>query len=722
MDTAQDRANILVVDDLPDKLLVYESILESLGQNVIAVSSGREALKQVLQREFAVILLDVNMPGMDGFETAELIRKRKKSGHTPIIFVTAYLDDVRAVQGYAHGAVDYILAPVPAEVLRAKVKVFVDLYRMNQQVKRQAEENVLLAEERAKRAAAEEANRTSAFLADAGTVLANSMDFEATLRGLARVAVPFVADLSLVCLADESSAPARTEWAWTEPGNGITTQSLNECPALPSCLAAALADVLKGGRPQMLGKLDLAALAAETGPSPLAQMLHAGPLDQAVASALVLPLSARGKTLGAMVLLVGTSGRRLGPRNLTLAEELAYRAGIALDNAVLLRNIQEADRRKDEFLAMLAHELRNPLAPICNAVQVFRYLGPTQPELQQARDVIERQVQHLSRLVDDLLDVSRITRGKIRLHLEPVDVATAIANGVETSRPLIDARRQQLYISLPPESLKVMADLARLSQVLANLLNNAAKYTEEEGRVWLTVTREGDDAVFRVRDTGMGIPADLLPRVFDLFTQADRTLERAQGGLGIGLTLVRRLVELHHGSVQAFSSGPGQGSEFVVRLPALAQEQPAEGHDPRAVPCHAAAGKYRVLVVDDNIDTAESLAMLIRYDGHDVRTAHDGLAALQASKAFRPQVVLLDIGLPKMDGFEVARRLRALPQGDQMLLAAITGYDKKEDQYRCEKAGFNQHLVKPVCYETLRQLFTYPQLRPDEETVCTPES
>jgi signal transduction histidine kinase/DNA-binding response OmpR family regulator len=698
-----EKINILVVDDLPEKLLVYRSVLEELGENVITVNSGAEALKQVLRRDFAVILLDINMPGMDGLETAALIRKRKKSARTPIIFVTSYLDEFRTVQAYAHGAVDYILAPVEPEVLRAKVRVFVDLFRMHQQLKSWAEERIALAEERAKRAAAEEASRRSALLAEAGTVLTDPLDFEARLHGLVGLVIPFLADLSIVRLSGAEGQPGRTEWAWIDRVGGITTPPSDTTLAPSSRLADIMSHVLTTGKLELLERLDPPLPAVDAGE----RVGTNGPShwlpDFKLTSALVLPLAARGKTVGTLALAFGRSGRAYGPGEQSLAEELADRAGIAIDNALLVRDIQEADRRKDEFLAMLGHELRNPLAPIRNAVQVMRLIGPSDPELQWSRDVIDRQLRHLTRLVDDLLDVSRITRGKIRLELAPLDVVAAVAAAVETSRPLIESRRHELTLSLPSQPLWVRADLARLAQVLSNLLNNAAKYTDEGGHIWLTVVREGDQAVFRVRDNGPGIPREMLRHIFDLFTQAEQSLDRAQGGLGIGLTLAQRLVELHHGSIEAYSEGPEQGSEFVVRLPAQAEGTVAEtggGPDKSLEPTF----HRRVLVVDDNVDAAESLAILVRLDGHEVRTAHDGPTALEVAETFCPEIVLLDIGLPAMDGYEVGRRLRSQPKGSEMLLAAVTGYGQEEDRSHCQQAGFDEHLIKPVDPEALRRL------------------
>src|SRR5205807_3574731 len=377
---------------------------------------------------------------------------------------------------------------------------------------------------------------------------------------------------------------------------------------------------------------------------------------------------------------------------------------IALDNARLYRNIQEGDRLKNEFLSMLAHELRNPLAPIRNAVHILQSTEIGRTEFEFAREIIDRQLHQMVRLVDDLLDVSRITRGKIILQKEPVDLATVAARAVETSRPLIDSRNHELTIKLPEQPVWVRGDVTRLAQILANLLNNAAKFTAEGGRIWLTLEQMDHEAVFRVRDTGMGIPAEMLSSIFDLFIQAERSLDRSQGGLGIGLTLVRRLVEMHGGSVHASSAGPNQGSEFVVRLPILRDvETPAlsTNGSPRLV---QKTTPQRILIVDDNVDSAETLAMVLRQNGHDVRTTYDGPSALELAPGYRPDVVLLDIGLPGMDGYEVAKRLKQQPGMDGICLAAVTGYGQENDRNRSRSAGFHYHLVKPVDLDLLQDL------------------
>jgi PAS domain S-box-containing protein len=356
--------------------------------------------------------------------------------------------------------------------------------------------------------------------------------------------------------------------------------------------------------------------------------------------------------------------------------------------------LREADRRKDEVLAMLAHELRNPLAPLRNALQILR-LSPDLHAHEQAHSLMQRQVDQMARLVDDLLDVSRIATGKLELRNEPVQLRLVVNSAVEISRPLIEHMGHKLTVTLPPHPLTVNADMTRLAQVLTNLLNNAAKYTERGGHIWLTVERQGSDVLMSVKDNGIGIAPKELPGVFGMFAQVQASLERAQGGLGIGLTLVRRLVEMHGGRIEAHSDGCGKGSEFVVRLPLIVEASGPKAPAPADEP-PSSKSSLRILIVDDNRDSADTLGMLLRIMGNEIRTAYDGLQGLEVAAEFRPDVTLLDIGLPKVNGHEACRRIREQPWGKTMVLIAVTGWGQEEDLHRSHEAGFDHHLVKPV--------------------------
>jgi len=392
---------------------------------------------------------------------------------------------------------------------------------------------------------------------------------------------------------------------------------------------------------------------------------------------------------------------RPSDRETRLVELYGRQAAEFIEYARHYRQIREGDRRKDEFLAMLAHELRNPLAPILNAIHYMRDETVDLSAVEQARDIAERQVRHLARLVDDLLDVSRISSGKIQLRKESIALADVVNRAVETSRLLIQLRGHDLTVTLPEEPLLLEADAARIEQVISNLLNNAAKYTEEGGRISLVAESRGPILEIRVRDTGIGIAPELLPRVFDLFTQDTRSLDRSQGGLGIGLTLVRNLVEMHGGTVDVRSEGVGMGSEFIVRLPrlnrstAISVPLPNE-QTPRQPEAPGESLPKKILVVDDNVDGALMLARLLRGWGHQLAVAHDGETAIELARDQPFDVVLLDIGLPGMNGYQIAHVLRGQAGFEQTLLVALTGYGQGEDRRRSAEAGFDHHLVKPV--------------------------
>ena len=583
MTDIEEKVGILLVDDQPQRLVAYRAILSELDLDLVCARSGREALEHLMGREFAVVLLDVSMPDMDGFEAAKLIHEHPRFERTPIIFVTGvHLDDLDRLKGYSLGAVDYVSVPIVPEILRSKVSVLVELYIKRKELQRANEE-----------------------LAHANTRLSEAN----------------------IALQEEKTRELE-----------VFNRSLQR------------------------------------------------------------------------------ANSELEAANRSLQSEIAERSRAE-------EALKEADRHKDEFLAMLAHELRNPLAPIHNAVELMRMKPLEDPQLTWAREVIARQLTSLTRLVDDLLDVSRITRGKINLTRQAVELEGLISRAVETVQPLFDEHRHQLTLELPDSSVKVFGDATRLSQVIANVLGNAAKYTDEGGQISLTAKVRGTDVEIRIRDNGIGIRQELLPHVFELFTQLDRTDGRTQGGLGIGLALVQRLVQMHGGEVSAASEGPGKGSEFVIRLPLLRREaEPVEAQPERTAEAMAPSGSEmasavaplvtasaarlarRILIADDNNDALESLATLLQLSGHEVYTATNGGTALQSAERHQPEVVLLDIGMPLLDGYEVAKRIRAQPWGQRITLVALTGWGQDSDRRRSREAGFDSHLVKPLDLETLTDL------------------
>ena len=477
-DSKPELANILVVDDLPEKLLAYETVLSSLGENLVLVTSGAQALKQVLQKQFAVILLDVNMPEMDGFETARLIRSHRRSSATPIIFLTAFTDEVRTAEGYASGAVDYLPTPVVPEILRAKVRVFVELFKMRLQVAHRAEE-------RARHAAAEESNRRLTFLSDASAILGRSLNFHASARDLVQLPVPFLADSSLLTVAPGLVTDERHYFVRPGPDRQPQLIEVGRLDLLPEPMQSLAHSALQSG-----------AREEARGPTTPAQ-----PESYYVA----LPLQSRNTTFAVLTL------ERQTPFNadISLAHALASRAATALDNALLHEELQKADRQKIDFLSMLAHELRNPLAPICNAAQLLR-LNATDDDTKWTTEVIDRQVNQMVRLIDDLLDISRITSGKIRLKRQVMDLTEVVSHAVEASQPLIDAHHHHLSVIVPTHPIWIEGDKARIAQVLTNVLNNAAKYTDDGGEIQLMLRLEGNRALVSVRDNGIGIPRDML--------------------------------------------------------------------------------------------------------------------------------------------------------------------------------------------------------------------
>jgi signal transduction histidine kinase/ActR/RegA family two-component response regulator len=537
------------------------------------------------------------------------------------------------------------------------------------------------------------AEASSRYLAEASAALAGVVDYESTLQKVANLAVPYFADWSAVDVANGDGSLRRLAVAHQDRAKiGLAHELMREYPSDPQAPGGAVA-VLRTGKPEIVSEItdDMLVQGAR-------DERHLGLIRSlGLKSYICVPLVVSGHSLGVLTFATAESGRRYTQADLTLAMDLAHRAVVAVQNTKLYEALREADRRKDEFLATLAHELRNPLAPIRNSLQILKMPRLDAGTVERSREMMERQVHHLVRLVDDLLDVSRVMRSKIELRRERVELSMVVARAVETVQLLVEAQGHELTVQLPPESLPLDADPVRLAQVVGNLLTNAAKYTEANGRIRLTAHREGVEAVLRVSDNGIGIARDMLPHVFELFVQANHAAARSQGGLGIGLTLVKNLVEMHHGTVEARSAGLGRGSEFAIRLPLTTQDERGRAEEGNGEVPHEAAPSsgHRLLVVDDNRDAADSLALLLRLQGHEVRVAHDGPAALELAKTSRPDLVFLDIGMPGMDGYEVARRFRKTPGLEKVVLAALTGWGQQEDRRRTTEAGFDHHLVKP---------------------------
>ena len=439
---------------------------------------------------------------------------------------------------------------------------------------------------------------------------------------------------------------------------------------------------------------------------------------------LLVPFHIDGQAVGTVWVIAHDETRKFDAEDQRLLESLATFAAMAYQARVSIaaqaranqdlqaeiaerqraeEALRKADRRKSEFLAMLAHELRNPLAPIQNVVEILRRSGGDEQTVKPATEMMQRQVGQMTRLVDDLLDVSRISRGRIELRIESVELASIVRHAVEAVRPLCEKMDHELTVTLPPQPMYLNADPSRLAQVVGNLLNNACKFTETGGRIRLSVEREGKQALIRVQDTGIGIAAEQLPRIFEMFAQIDSSFERSRDGLGIGLTLVKSVVEMHDGTVEARSAGVGQGSEVIVRLPLLSAPLPPLPPEPSGIKPVAAVPR-RVLVVDDNRDSADSLAMLLQVTGHEVHIAHDGPEAVAEAATFQPHVILLDIGLPRLNGYEAARRIREQQRHKGLTLVALTGWGQDEDRRRSEEAGFDAHMIKPVDFGALTKL------------------
>jgi signal transduction histidine kinase/ActR/RegA family two-component response regulator len=541
----------------------------------------------------------------------------------------------------------------------------------------------------------ERAEEAITFLANASTSLAALVDRESALQQAARLPIPFLADWCVVYVVDDHGAIDYHAHAHADPEmEKLLAEMLSKFP-LDWNSNTATVRALRTGQSQLMAELPDPLLSSFTQSDEHREMVaKLGP--HAVIS---VPLKIRDRTIGVIGLVACDPNRQYSQREVAIAESLAQRVVVAIDNARLFHAVKEASRQKDEFLAMLAHELRNPLAAIRYAV----VMGQMSPEDDRAEmlDIIDRQTGNLAHLIDDLLDVSRISRDKVTLRREPVDVATLIEGAATTSRPLIQEKNHELSLDFPADSIPLYVDPTRAEQIIANLITNAAKYTNKGGRITVRAyaVDEHNEAIIEVKDTGIGLRPEMLHRVFDLFAQADRTLDRSEGGLGIGLTVARKLAEMHGGTIDADSEGLGKGSTFTVRLP-LAERAPEIVMSTQHTPAESLQTRRKILVVDDNRDTATTCAKIFRALGHDVQTAYDGLAALELAHTFEPEAIFLDIGLPGMNGYDVVKTLRGEGFADR-LIVAVSGYGQPEDRQRSREAGFDDHLVKPVKQELL---------------------
>jgi signal transduction histidine kinase len=566
------------------------------------------------------------------------------------------------------------------------------IYSRGQHVKRPDGELILGASvDITQRKQAEMANR---ILADAGESLGASLDVRVILANLCRVVVPRLADWCTIDLVDDNGGLDRVAAYHPDPQRVAAVMALSRNEPVHRDSPHGPWRVLRTGEPDIVSDV------SELQYDPAFESKRISLVDKiGLESFICVPLVARNKTIGTLTLSYAESGRRFRREDLGLATEIARRAASAVDNAHLYTRLREEDRRKDEFLATLAHELRNPLAPLGSGLELLRKMGD--PRLEKTRVIMDRQLTHLVRLVDDLLDVSRVTRGKVVLRREPLDVESLVSTALEVSRSAIDKAGLELTVSLPKEPLAFEGDRTRIAQVLSNLLNNAAKYNVPGGKVSVRAYRDGSDVVFEIADTGVGIPREMHEQIFEMFVQVHRNYEQPQGGLGIGLTLVRRLVELHGGRVWVESNGDGEGSKFVVRLPGVVETTaPA----PSIVETKSKTPR-RILVVDDNEDAIFTLSSLLELDGHEVRTATSGPHALEVLRDFKPDIALLDIGLPGMSGYELARHLRSQPHFHRMTLVALTGWGQDEDRRQSQEAGFHHHFTKPVDLRKLQSLF-----------------
>jgi PAS domain S-box-containing protein len=752
---------VLLVDDQPGRLLAYEAMLGGMGVGCVKAGSGAKALERVLEQPFAVILLDVNMPEMDGFEVARLVRQHPRYGSTPIIFVTAsHSTDLELLKGYQLGAIDYISMPVAPEVLRSKVAVLVEMHQRRSELEalnralEAARRQVVHEQERRQRALIEDAPMGVAHIAMGGEFVFANRAF-CTLVGYAADELPqrtwqdtthpddVQAELDFSQQVLDGALPHYTldKRLLRKDGGAVWVQlfgnfvlgddgrpvqrvvivtDITQRKSVEVAMRASEARfrALANNIDQLAWTCDELGHAnwyndrwyAYTGTTP-EQMPSDGwkaVIDPAHLERVVATLQrsvAAGEPWEDTFPLRAKNGQYhwFLSRAVPIRDPQGHVVqwfGTNTDITELKQlksALEDADRRKDEFLAMLAHELRNPVAPIRTASEALAMLLKGDARKRALVEVIQRQSGTLARILDDLLDVARITQGRIELQREVVSIAACVEAALQTTAPLMREKGHRVDVTHARDTLHVRADRVRLEQCVTNLLTNAAKFTDARGEIDVQVRADGGDAAIDVRDNGVGIAPAFVPRVFDLFSQSARSIDRSQGGLGLGLAICRQLIELHGGRVSCSSAGEGRGATFTLRLP-LAHPV----HEATAAEISIAAQPKRVLVVDDNHDAADTLALWLEVHGHATRTVYGAEAALEAVDGFAPDVVLLDLGLPGMDGYEVARRIKR--DHRSMRVVALSGYGQARDKLMSAAAGFDAHAVKPVDMAELNQL------------------
>jgi signal transduction histidine kinase len=671
-----DKISVLLVDDRPEKLLALEAILADLPLTLVRAYSGRDALRHLLQQEFAVILLDVNMPGMDGFDTAQLIRQRKSSEHTPIIFVTAYHDELFMSRGYSLGAVDYILQPVVPEILRSKVSVFVDLYRKNRIVREQA----LWQQQRATQLQK---------LASASVQINAAQSMARTLQIITDSAFDVIGSHQAITLfiMDGEAGKLSTRAFST------FSDKYADWRGRPLQLDAAAHSVIATSRGAT--RLTAAQLPAHPDWALLMQMRGEIPPVEGILAA---PLVGRdGRNVGVIYLSDKMSGEFSADDEAILVQ-LAQMATVAIEN-ILSTEAREANRAKDQFIAVLSHELRTPLTPVLATVASLQSDVRLPTDIQDDLKMIRRNVELEARLIDDLLDLTRISKGKIELQLEVVDANELLREAANICQSDITEKCIELVVHLQAKRRYVKGDATRLQQVFWNLLKNAVKFTPAKGRIVVESFDQGD-ATFcaRVTDTGIGIESEILPRIFTAFEQGRTAITRQFGGLGLGLAISKALVEQHHGTLAATSAGRGKGAAFTLTMPVTQEQpQPSAFHTPRLVPA-APPREIRVLLVEDHRDTARVMAKLLRSNSYHVDAAASVTEATQFLKANHYNILVSDIGLPDGSGLDLVRTAQTLRPVPAI---ALSGFGMDHDIRRSKEAGFAEHLTKPLNFQVL---------------------